>query len=553
MTHSRRQVALVSVAAVILALASWLVIAHEAQLRPVDHDEGFYLQAAAQIDRGNVPYCDFFFPQMPLTPWIYHFAATAPGQVTLAAGRELSAIFTGLLVALVVVAGLLTRGGSARGRLTAGVLMGAAVLVNSFVISWHAMVKTHALEDLLAVMALLATALAISVVHPRRRLWACAGAGAALGLAVLAKLYVAALALPLVLALTAAALGGSGGYATSSRRQRVAAAVKIAMAYGAGLLLALTPALWLAAQAPEQFLWDNLGYHRATDLWRAASSDHRRTSAAGGLWELAKFLGRPGNFALAMMAAAGLVVTFRDLRRAGPDTGPLWARCASSLPIMAAACALLLTLVFVGVMAPFSQYWVITVPMLTLCAAPIFAGIVDGKSGTRRALVALAVVATLAVALRDHRRQRRRWSDEATPSAIDTPEAVARVTHLLSSAGDQLRARKLSDEVVTLWPGYAAAAGVPLTSGGDGGIFTYRLPQGGRGPEEQRVLDPEKLRALLVSGQASLVVAGIDWPAELTAALDENYLPFCPYAEASPIYLLRSLALVCPTPAQSPR
>jgi hypothetical protein len=39
--------------------------------RYVDVDEGYYLYAAELILQGKTPYADFFYPQMPLFPYIY--------------------------------------------------------------------------------------------------------------------------------------------------------------------------------------------------------------------------------------------------------------------------------------------------------------------------------------------------------------------------------------------------------------------------------------------------------------------------------------------------
>ena len=38
--------------------------------RPIDGDEGYYATAARLVSEGHTPYLDFFYPQMPLLPYL---------------------------------------------------------------------------------------------------------------------------------------------------------------------------------------------------------------------------------------------------------------------------------------------------------------------------------------------------------------------------------------------------------------------------------------------------------------------------------------------------
>ncbi len=41
------------------------------RVRPIDGDEGYYATAARLVSEGRTPYLDFFYPQMPLLPYVY--------------------------------------------------------------------------------------------------------------------------------------------------------------------------------------------------------------------------------------------------------------------------------------------------------------------------------------------------------------------------------------------------------------------------------------------------------------------------------------------------
>src|SRR5207247_743279 len=63
-------------------------------------DEGWYLYAGRLVWRGNLPYRDFAFPQMPLTAYVYGLPQTIHASLTL--GRVTSMVFGVAAVALFV-------------------------------------------------------------------------------------------------------------------------------------------------------------------------------------------------------------------------------------------------------------------------------------------------------------------------------------------------------------------------------------------------------------------------------------------------------------------
>ena len=59
-------------APLLLVLAAQAAILVPVALRRViDPDEGWYALAAVRVTRGETPYLDFFYPQMPLLPYVF--------------------------------------------------------------------------------------------------------------------------------------------------------------------------------------------------------------------------------------------------------------------------------------------------------------------------------------------------------------------------------------------------------------------------------------------------------------------------------------------------
>src|SRR5690606_26113655 len=58
-------------------------------------DEGFYRLAAQLVARGDLPYLDFFYPQMPLLPYVYS-GLELLGIMSWMNGRILAAFLTAL-------------------------------------------------------------------------------------------------------------------------------------------------------------------------------------------------------------------------------------------------------------------------------------------------------------------------------------------------------------------------------------------------------------------------------------------------------------------------
>src|SRR2546422_1245291 len=141
----------------------------------VDGDEGTYLLVSRLVIEGQLPYHDFYYPQMFLLPYVYGAWMTLVGYSWYGA-RLLSAVFSialGLLVHRQVT--LLT------GQRAWGALAAVLFAFSSLAFGWYPLVKTYALPTLLlfAAYAVLST--------PSR--WRWAACGLLLGLATDCRVY----------------------------------------------------------------------------------------------------------------------------------------------------------------------------------------------------------------------------------------------------------------------------------------------------------------------------------------------------------------------------
>src|SRR5205823_13303711 len=134
--RSRLRVAALSVALV-------AVYVPMALFRLVDADEGIYLFNARSVLNGDLPYHDFFYPQMPLLPYVYGLWMKLFG-VSWYSGRLLSAL-------LAVALGLSVYAHAA--RLTRsrplGILAVSLFASSTLCLAWLSAAKTFSLATFL--------------------------------------------------------------------------------------------------------------------------------------------------------------------------------------------------------------------------------------------------------------------------------------------------------------------------------------------------------------------------------------------------------------------
>src|SRR3989449_10482818 len=103
----------------LLAILMAAVFVPMSLYRIVDGDEGTYLLVSRLVAEGQLPYHDFFYPQMFLLPYVYGAWMKLVGYSWYGA-RLLSAVFSVMLGLLVYRQTALVAGGPARGGAAGG-------------------------------------------------------------------------------------------------------------------------------------------------------------------------------------------------------------------------------------------------------------------------------------------------------------------------------------------------------------------------------------------------------------------------------------------------
>ena len=204
--------------------------------RLVARDEGFYAYAIKLVAEGKLPYLDFFYPQMPLLPYLY-----APFLLMIGESWDGLRVVTALFNT--VTAGLLFSLILKRTNLFFGVLAVLLFATSNFIFPWFTTVQSYSLSSCLLFLSFFILSDGFQRLSNGQRLLF---AGLALGLAVNVRLYLVVL-LPLyILAL----------YLESRRLNR------IQLLFFLGFLLPFIPQIYLLLIDSSAYLYNNFLYHQ---------------------------------------------------------------------------------------------------------------------------------------------------------------------------------------------------------------------------------------------------------------------------------------------------
>lgn len=301
--------------------------------RLIDADEGFYLSAAREVAHGHLPYVDFFYPQMPLLPFLGAPLASW-GISSLLVLRALTAV-AGLLLTWQTYRFVRRISDDQRTAMWAAVLIGLSGLL----LAWHTTFKTYGWTDLfmLVSFSFLLNAGEASAHRLRDSFVSFLFLGLAVGmrsvLVVLAPLF--------------------GYWLWRDIRAGAGQSRKPLLAALAGFSLPLLPALVLFVEAPGSFWFSNLGFHlhRGTPLTVAESLLNKLTS-------LGEFIALPQTLII-----LGLLLGAVLLRRLVPQE--MWRVAKRGL-----VAALVIAVVYLFPKAIHMQYFQQTLPFLVIATVP---------------------------------------------------------------------------------------------------------------------------------------------------------------------------------------
>ncbi len=408
---------------------------------PLNQDEGWYLLAAQNVDRGLMPYRDFFYSQGPVLPYAYGWIAGAWSDAGVLGGRLVTAVFGFLAtVFFALVAGELAR---RRDPDAFGPAFFLAFVLLGLSPDWAyftAIPKTYALGSLFLALGFGLSLGAPGV--PNRRGSAIAGACFALAAATRATLCLAAV--PVWIALIVV-----------GRRDRARRLDWLWFAVGCAAALAAVyvPVFVLC---PENFLFSQT-FHAA----RAAAPFKQWLLLRAGFASLLA-QGYPALLAAAaILAAAGLART----REVGGAAGP-----SRVLHLAVVAAFALLTLAHFLVPFPYADYNTPAMPLAAVALAVPLGGLV-ARADLRPWRVGLAALAA-SLAFVAASPWPMKWvggEQDRFWFSTDSESALAR----LRRAGRVVRERNPDGKPIFTQDAYLAVeAGVPVVRGFEVGPFS---------------------------------------------------------------------------------
>lgn len=308
-------------------ILAYLTFRYMALERLIDDDEGFYLSATKSWIEGRSLYFDFFFPQMPLMPWIYGIFGKIFG-LTWESARLFSA-FLGSLVGLAIFTHL-TRYGMRMAWI--GLLLFCS---HSLVFPWFATAKTFQLSVLFLLGGLFLIQKGKSLPHILL-------AGICFGLSIDTRLFFAGL-LPVFIILII-------------QESQLGERLRNLILFASGAVLALTPVIIIASQNFDVFWFNNFGYHLLRDSTPAELQLEGKLRVAKtilGLRDAAQIEGY--QFPLLLILATITQIS-------------LWLKNRSA----SGAYLIALGLFFINFLPTptYNQYFCAVVPFLVIAAAP---------------------------------------------------------------------------------------------------------------------------------------------------------------------------------------
>lgn len=400
----------------LLAVLMAAVFVPMSLFRLVDGDEGTYLLVSRLVAEGQLPYHDFYYPQMFLLPYVYGAWMKLVGYSWYGA-RVLSALLS-------IALGLLVCRQTAHlaGARAWGVLAAVLLTFTSLAFGWYPLIKTFVLPTLLLFAAYV-------VISSHSTRWKWVASGFLLGLAVACRLYVIAVtpAFLLEIYLTEKAL--------KPRLMQLAG-------FTIGLVIALLPTELFFLIGPETFIFNVVGSQVIRTDYTALSWWQQKISAP---------------MTLLAINSGERVISIQFLLFLFPLNLGSWISSAVSRErlTLASSIAILLILASFIPTPVYTQYFCMPLPFLMVNAVVFCASLTRDVSAPQLRHF-FASLATLYVLLSPYDFYRYTIGGEQMPGSLVYADAVNWQLPTIRAVGQAIDRELRPDRpfAISFWPGY---------------------------------------------------------------------------------------------------
>jgi len=481
----------------IILILQFLLLLTFVFFRLIDYDEGLYLSYAQLVKDGNLPYLDFFYPQMPYLPYAYCMVSQC-GFTSLFLGRLISA-FAGLLTSVIFFWFLY--------KFTAEVRLSLVLFFlysfNGLTINWHSVVKTLVFSDFFALLSFCCFAFYLVWKDDRKRLMIFLS-GLLIGMAFNFRLIFFPILLVegfLILAL--------------STEKNAKSKVSDLIFLFCGAIISSLLSIYLFFKNPSAFVFGNVGYHL---IW---GNQAIRMTLMGKLFTLSKFVFYPQNLIILIVTALGVVTLVQKIRRNQLET-------EDRVIVAALVCGLVL-IITCFLMSPTQfQYYEQALPYLLISTIPAWHKLGEKLKNKKSQVIAIGafyflfilpfvVIFIFTARLKDK------------PFELSTVKKVVEAIEKNS---------KPEDLILSAWPGYAVLSGRKTVIGLEtwgGGVIPFLSS---KQVTDFKLIDDPRVERLIQERKVSLIVKEDRFSPHFDDLIQTNYdlVKSTPFAD---IYVVR--------------
>jgi hypothetical protein len=450
--------------------------------RLIDFDEGLFLYYAQLVKEGNLPYVDFFYPQMPYLPLAYALVADS-GFDSLFMGRLVSALL-GLASAVILFFFIRKLTSDFKSSLIVFFLYS----LNGLIVNWHSVVKTLVFSDFFALLSFCCFAFYLLSASRTGKLLAFLS-GFFVSLAIGFRLVL----FPLFLVEAILLLVMSKGNVLQEKLKHLLLLIL-------GTMFGSCLTIYLLLKDPSSFVFGNLGYHL---IW---GNQVIQMTLLRRLFTLAKFVFYPQNLMILILAFLGALSLLRRMKK-----GKLAPQ--DRVTVAAVACSAALIPTFFLMSPTQFQYYEQVLPFLLLTSLPILPLLAE-KMEQRKYLTFTASIGYLLLVIPFVMififgiRQR------------DKPVEIKTVQEVVQAIRENSRPQ---EAIFTAWPGYAVLSRRNVKPGLEawgGGVIPFLSPQQ---ITRFKLIDDSRVEQTIAQKQVGLIVKEEWFPAHIAALIEENY------------------------------